>query len=313
MPTIEPMIAVADTSVTFRSEPRRGSDNIGGVYGNQSVKVIARNDAANWLYIIAPDTPNGMAWVLAGAFTLQGELTQLPIAIYPEGSTTPLLLPPLLHSISGTPLPPNPPAPGAKTATVNQLANVRVGPGLGYTEMGVLSPGTVVALTGRIEGNTWIQIEYPSGLEGRGWILFELVKFEGEFAGLPFYNLLATAIPKPGSEPAGSGDLNTPSASDNPTDTPIMSTPTVEKPYGTTLAQINVRSGPASSFPSYGLIEANEQVNLLGQTLNGLWYQIEYPSAPEQVAWVSSQYIKVWSNIRDLPFFDNDGSQLPTP
>ena len=313
MPTIEPMIAIANTSVTFRSEPRRGSDNIGGVYGNQSVKVIARNDAANWLYIIAPDAPGGMAWVLASAFTLQGDLTQLPIAIYPEGSTTPLLLPPILHSISGTPLPLNPPAPDAKTATVIQLANVRVGPGLGYMEMGLLDTGTVIVLTGRTEGNAWIQIEYPSGLEGRGWVLQELVKFEGEYAGLPFYNLLATPIEKPGNAPAESGGVATPSAPDAPIDTPIPPTPTVDKPYGLTLAQINVRSGPASSFSSYGLIEANERVNLLGQTLNGLWYQIEYPAVPEGVAWVSSQYVKTMSNIKGLPYFDNDGSPLTTP
>jgi uncharacterized protein YraI len=313
MPTIEPMIAIANTSVTFRSEPRRGSDNIGGVYGNQSVRVIARNDAANWLYIIAPDAPDGMAWVLAGAFSLQGDLTQLPIAIYPEGSTMPLLLPPLLHSVSGTPLPPNPPAPGAKTATVNQLANVRVGPGLGYMEMGVLSPGTVIALTGRTEGNTWVQIEYPSGVEGRGWVLLELVKFEGEFAGLPFYNLLATPIAKPGDASSASDEINTPIASDNPTDVPIAPTSTADKLYGLTAVQINVRSGPASSFSSYGLIETNERVYLLGLTLNGLWYQIEYPVVPEGIAWVSSQYIKVTMDIRSLPYFDNDGSPLPTP
>ena len=313
MPTIEPMIAVAKTSVTFRSEPRRGSDNVGGVFTNQSVKVIARNDAATWLYVIAPDVPGGMAWVLAGAFTLQGDLTQLPIAIYPVGSTKPLLLPPILYSISGTPLPLNLPSPDAKTATVSQLAKVRVGPGLGYMEMGLLEPGTVVVLTGRTEGNTWLQIEYPSGLEGRGWVLNELVKFEGEYAGLPFYNLLATSIPKPGEAPPASNENNTPIASDNPTDVPITPTPTVDKPHGLTLAQINVRSGPASSFQSYGLIEANERVNLLGQTLNGLWFQIEYPSVPEGVAWVSSQYVKVTSDIRDLPYFDNDGSPMSNP
>jgi len=313
MPTIEPMIAVANTSVTFRSEPRRGSDNLGGVYGNQSVKVIARNDAATWFYIIAPDVPGGMAWVLASAFTLQGDLTRLPIAIYPEGSETPLLLPPLLYSVPGTPLPLNPPAPDAKTATVVQMAKVRVGPGVGYMEIGLLNPGTVIVLTGRIEGNTWIQIEYPSGLEGRGWVLQELVKFEGQYAGLPFYNILATPMDKPGSAPVESSATEAPSTPGIPTDTAIVPTPTADKPFGLTSAQINVRSGPASSFPSYGLIEANQRVYLLGQTLNGLWYQIEYPAVSEGVAWVSSQYVKVTVDIRNLPFFDNDGSPLPKP
>ena len=314
MPTIEPMIAVANTSVTFRSEPRRGADNVGGVYGNQSVKVIARNGAATWFYVIAPDAPGGMAWVLASAFELQGDLTTLPIATFPEGATIPLLLPPLIHTLPGTPLPLNPPPPGARTATVVQLAKVRVGPGIGYMEMGLLNPGTVIVLTGRIEGNAWLQIEYPSGPDGRGWVLAELIKFEGEYAGLPFFNLLATPVEKEGSvssdEPAVTG---APSVEETSADTGAEPTPTVDKPYGLTLAQINVRAGPASSFESYGLIEANERVNILGQTLNGLWLQIEYASAPTGVAWVSSQYVKVMSDIRNLPYFNNDGSPLPKP
>jgi uncharacterized protein YraI len=313
MPTIEPMTALAKTSVTFRSEPRKGSDNLGGVYGNQAVKVIARNSAATWFYIIAPDTPNGMAWVLASAFALQGDLTTLPIAIFPEGSNIPLLLPPLIHTIVGTPLPLNPPAPGAKTATIVQLARVRVGPGVGYMEMGLLQPGTVIVLTGRVEGNVWLQIEYPSGLDGRGWVLSELIKFEGEYAGLPFFNPLAT----PETDLASGSDeavaAEAPSVEETPVNTPIISASTQDKPYGLTTAQINARSGPASSFQSFGLVEANERVNILGQTLNGLWLQIEYLPASTGVAWVSSGYVKLMSDIRNLPYFNNDGTPLPKP
>ena len=313
MPTIEPITAFAKTSVTFRSEPRKGSDNLGGVYGNQAVKVIARNSAATWFYIIAPEAPNGMAWVLASAFALQGDLTTLPIAIFPEGSNTPFLLPPLIHTIAGTPLPLNPPAPGAKTATIVQLARVRVGPGVGYMEMGLLQPGTVIVLTGRVEGNVWLQIEYPSGPDGRGWVLSELLKFEGEYAGLPFFNLLAT----PEADEQSSSDepvaTEAPLAEETAESTPITSAPTQDQPYGLTTAQIKARSGPASSFPSYGMVEANARVNILGQTLNGLWLQIEYLPASTGVAWVSSGYVKLMSDIRNLPYFNNDGTPLPKP
>ena len=313
MPTIEPMTAIANTAVTFRSEPRKGSDNVGGVFPNQAVKVIARNSVATWFYIIAPDAPGGMAWVLASAFSLQGDLTTLPIAIFPEGSSTPLLLPPLIHTIAGTPLPLNPPAPGAKTATVVQLARVRVGPGVGYMEMGLLQPGSVIVLTGRVEGNVWLQIEYPSGLDGRGWVLSELVKFEGEYAGLPFFNLLATPQSDDGADAAEPAATEAPVAEETAASTSVVSPPEEDKPYGLTTAQINVRSGPASSFQSYGLIEANERVIILGQTLNGLWLQIEYLPATTGVAWVSSEYVNLMSDIRDLPYFNNDGTPLPKP
>jgi uncharacterized protein YraI len=181
-------------------------------------------------------------------------------------------------------------------------------------EMGLLQPGTVIVLTGRVEGNAWLQIEYPSGLDGRGWVLGDLVKFEGEYAGLPFFNWLATPVDK-----AGSDSTDLPAATEasptgeTPVDTAEAPTPIADKPYGLTLAQINVRSGPAASFESYGLIEANEQVYILGQTLNGLWLQIEYPSVPAGVAWVSSQYVELKSDITGLPYFNNDGSPLVKP
>lgn len=303
MPTIEPVLAVAKTSITLRSKPGKGGDNVGGVYGNEKVKVIARNSAATWFYIIAPDVTGGMAWVLAAGFDLQGDLTRLPIAIFPEGSTIPLLLPPLVHTISGTPLPLVPPAPGAQTAIVTQLAKVRVGPGLGYMEMGFLEPGTVVALTGRIKGNDWYQIDYPSGLEGKGWLSSELVKFEGDPETLQFFNSMATVV---------SGDESAP-AQPAVTDAPVLVTPTPALPFGITLAQINARSGPASSFLSYGLIEKDQPVTILGQTLNGIWFQIQYQASPTGVAWVAADYVRVMKSIKNLPYFDNQGNPLPTP
>jgi uncharacterized protein YraI len=314
MPTIEPMIASAKTSITLRSRPSKGGDNVGGVYRSEKVKVIARNSAATWFYIIAPDAPGGMAWVLAAGFTLQGDITTLPIAIFPEGSTIPVLLPPLLHTISGTPLPLNPPAPGAQTAKVMQLAKVRVGPGLGYMEMGLLDVGAVVVVTGRLKGNSWLQIEYPSGLDGRGWVLGELVKSEGDYSGLPFFNQLATNIPKEEENaPAQPVVTDTLSADVTPVDTAIPFTETPALPMGITLAQINARSGPASSFSSYGLIEKSQPVTILGRTLNGVWFQIQYPAAPTGVAWVAAEFVQVMKSIQGLPYFNNDGSPRVQP
>ena len=310
MPTIEPMLAVAQTSVTFRSRPGKGGDNVGGVYGNQTVRVIARNVASTWFYILAPDVPGGTAWVLASGFELKGDLTQLPIIAFAPNSQIPTMLPPLIHVLSGPPLPLNAAAPGAITATIDQLANVRVGPGVGYMEMGTLNPGTVIVLTGHLNNNVWLQIEYPSGLDGRGWVLGELVKFKGDYGALTPYNALATPIDNTVQEELLT---DTPSAPETPVDTPIPPTATKDLPYGMTLAQINARSGPASSYQAYGLIEKNQRVNILGQTLNGYWIQIEYPAAPTGVAWVSSQFIKLMSNITNLPYFDNSGSPLPKP
>jgi hypothetical protein len=143
--------------------------------------------------------------------------------------------------------------------------------------------------------------------------LGELVKFEGEYAGLPFYNQLATPVEQDGGASANSASTEPPPSESTPVDISASDTPAPDLPYGTTLAQINVRSGPASSFESYGLMQANERVNILGQTLNGLWFQIEYASSPTGSAWVSSQYVRLMSDIRDLPYFNNDGSPVAGP
>jgi uncharacterized protein YraI len=255
-----------------------------------------------------------MAWVLAAGFTLQGDITRLPIAVLPQGSKVPVLFPPVILNIpGGTPLPLNTPAAGAVTATVNQFARVRVGPSLGYMELGLIEAGTVISLTGRTKGNAWIQIEYPSGLDGRAWLSGDLIKFDGDYNVLPLYNQLATPATGDDEAVAPPATTDSPAAIETPVDTAIPFTATADKPYGTTLSQINARSGPASSFASYGLIEKDQRVNILGQTLNGLWLKIEYPATPTGVAWVSAQYVKLGQDISGLPYFNNDGSPLAKP
>ena len=122
-------------------------------------------------------------------------------------------------------------------------------------------------------------------------------------------------MPAPTSSPT-----NTPEPSATFTEVPSSRTPvnnltsftlTPALPIAITLEQINARSGPASSFSSYGLIEEKQPVTILGQTLNGVWYLIQYPAAPNGVAWLPSIYVQVMKSIQGLPYFDNDGSPLP--
>jgi hypothetical protein len=179
MPTIEPMTGVLRAPTNIRARPSKGgSDRLGGMYFNQAVKVIGRNDRANWLWIIYPDSPSGTAWILSSAVDLQGEIGLLPIIIFPE-----TLIPRWPCRRSCRPAMAQrcriePPGPDAMLGTAVQLLNVRVGPGLGYLSIGTLPGGTVMSMTGRIEENTWLQIEYPSGPGGRAWVSAELVKLD---------------------------------------------------------------------------------------------------------------------------------------
>ena len=57
--------------------------------------------------------------------------------------------------------------------------------------------------------------------------------------------------------------------------------------------QINVRSGPNTSYPEVGVLIAGQQVVAVGRTPGGDWIQIVYPGVPEGVAWIYSGLVTV--------------------
>jgi uncharacterized protein YraI len=314
MPTIEPMTAVVRVPANIRARPNRRAERLGGLYYNQSIKVIGRNDQANWLWFIYVESPSGTAWVQANAVIFQGELGLLPIVIFPEDPDKPLALPPLLPPADGTSLPLVAPGPDAMTGTALQLLNVRTGPGVGYLSMGTIPAGVVLSMTGRLEDNSWFQVEYPSGPDGRAWVSGALVELDVGARRLPIYNRLATPVteaPPQAEAPTLAPDAETPQTVAE-TDTPAA-TSTPNLPTGTVTAQINVRSGPASSFTSLGMLNQNERVVITARTLNGLWLQIEYASAPDGKGWVAAAYVTLNSSINKLPYFDNQGTPIPQP
>ena len=304
-PIPKPVDAVAGSNVTVRDEPRKGGKNVGGIFFNQGMKIIARNDVASWYYIEWSKSPTGTAWVLATAVDMKdNDPTHLPIAILDSAKKV-TILPPILWSISGTPLPINAPGAGAQTALITQFAKVRVGPGLGYSTMGTIDVGSTVVITGRTDKNAWLQIEYPSGPGGRGWLAGELVEMKGAFAGLPFYNLLAT--------PIGDPDL---AATPNPNATPEASAtlePTPAGPTGeVTASELNVHSGPASEFKSVGMLKLGETVVITGLTINRLWYRIVYSAAPDGYGYISPKYIKITGgDMTKLKYLNDQGTSLP--
>lgn len=316
MPTIEPMIAVLRNASNLRSGPGKGgNERVGGLLFNQQVKVIGRNVGGNWLWVIFPDAPGGTAWILAAAVDLRGDLTHLPIVLWSGDISTSIVLPPIIYEVSGQPLPINTPAPGAKTASITQPALVRVGPSIGYSSIGTVAGGTTVTVTGRTSDNSWIQIEYPSGIDGRGWVSADLVHMNVEFAGLQFFNFVGTPISDEDANRGADQGIVVPTQDPNATPEPT-STPEAA-PAGPTgvlykASEVNVRSGPASSFALLGSLHTTDTVVITGMTVNGLWYRIVYPSGPDGYGWVSTKYIRVTSgDMSKLPILDSLGTPLP--
>ncbi len=161
--TLQPVPAVANANLNVRSDPRRGGQNLGGVFFNQKISVVARNPEATWYYILWPDSPSGYAWILASAVEIPpADLYRLPIASYDKSGSL-ILRPAIVWEILGTPLPIPPVPQGEKIrpATVIAPANARVCPSVGCMVLTVLPPGQQINLTGRYGDNEWAQFDFP--------------------------------------------------------------------------------------------------------------------------------------------------------
>ncbi len=305
---LQPVAAVATDNLTVRSEARRGSDNLGGVFINQKISVVARSPAANWYCILWPDSSSGYAWVVSRAVELQSsDITQLPIAFY-DANKTLVFLPPILWEISGTPLPiPSIPAGDKiRPATVLVTANIRVCPSLGCMVIGTLLPGQIINMTGRYGDNEYAQFDYPSGPGGKAWIARQAIEPSSEgFGGLPYFDALANPItPEP---PTPTLDPNlTPTV----TNTPL---PTPAGPLARMQADTVIYAEPNSLSAQVGTLKTGDEIYITGLSLIGSWYQIQYPAFTEGRAYISQQNVRVLGDMRKLPYFDDKGNLLPTP
>ena len=90
------------------------------------------------------------------------------------------------------------------TATVRTTTSMRNGPGPTYQILGTIPRNATVAVVGRNEDQTWLQVVWPPGSALRGWISIAFAQVTGDVAAL------AVAGPGQGPSvdlPTGSGPL----------------------------------------------------------------------------------------------------------
>ncbi len=92
---------------------------------------------------------------------------------------------PALASRQGQSIGPTPTVQaGQSIATViigdNPEINVRSGPGVEYSTIGKLQAGQSVPALGRSTGGDWVQIDFPAGPGGVGWVYAYLVTVTGD-------------------------------------------------------------------------------------------------------------------------------------
>jgi uncharacterized protein YraI len=169
------------------------------------------------------------------------------------------------------------PAPPVEGTTLTQV-NVRAEPSTVSNVLGVIPANTRVEITGKDIGESWWQINYPQGVDGKGWVTAQYV-----------------SAANPG---------NVPPIGDKAADPHRGNVAVIQQ-------QLNVRSGPGTGFNSLGILNPQDVVNLTGKDPNGAWLQIEFGSGPEGKGWVNSAFVQA-QGVEELPIITEEGQIIGT-
>jgi uncharacterized protein YraI len=150
---VSPIEGMTTTQLNVRAEHSTASASLGMIDIFAKVQVIGRDASGSWYQIIYAEAEEGKGWVRAEYVQVDA-----PAEI------------PLVETASGS--------GSAVSGLVIQKVNVRNGPGTEYEMLGVLNSNDVVFITGRDADGKWIQIEFASAPDGKGWVTAEFLKAE---------------------------------------------------------------------------------------------------------------------------------------
>lgn len=156
-PHATPVDGVTTTQVNVRLEPSTASSVLGIIPAEMRVEITGKDPGDSWWQINYPhpDAIDGKGWVTAQYITA-GDTSQLPVIGGAEADST-----------------------SGNVAIVQQQINVRSGPGTGFNSLGTLNPQDVLHLTGKDPNGAWLQIEFATGPEGKGWVNAAFVRAQG--------------------------------------------------------------------------------------------------------------------------------------
>ena len=148
---ISPVEGMTTTQVNVRAGPSTASESLGLIGPFMKVGVIGKDASGSWYQIIYKESSAGKGWVRA-EFVQANASAEIPLV-----ETT---------SSSGS----------AVSGLVIQKVNVRNGPGVDYELLGVLNSSDVVFITGKDADGKWIQVEFASSPDGKGWVTAEFLQ-----------------------------------------------------------------------------------------------------------------------------------------
>ena len=90
-------------------------------------------------------------------------------------------------------------------------------------------------------------------------------------------------------------------------------------PYLITTANVNVRSGPSTEYPSYGVAQQGKSFSVTGVSSDCAWWVLEIPEAfaPDGLGWISADYAEAYfvDNVPVVkpPELPPEVPDVPTP
>lgn len=182
-------------------------------------------------------------------------------------------------------------------ATVEQDLTLRVGPGVEWRRLAILPAGTNIALEGRDTTGSWVRgITQNSDV---GWVAARYLNIAADVVfALPVVEReapITVPVPPPGSVPVEEAAPAEESA-------PESSAPAaVEGGTVTTAsANVNMRSGPGTSYNRVGGLRSGEQINLDGRDGTLSWAR--GINAEGVVGWVAVNYLNIgYNELAALP------------
>jgi uncharacterized protein YraI len=166
--------------------------------------------------------------------------------------------------------------------TTSTQVNVRAEPSTASNVLGIIPANAKVEITGKDPGESWWEINHPSGqgANGKGWVTAQYVTTTGE-----------PEVPIIGGKQEDPRHGN----------------------FAIVQQQLNVRSGPGTDFNSLGTLNPQDVVGLLGKDPNGVWLQIDFPAGagPEGKGWVNAAFVQA-QGVENLPIITETGLLVGT-
>ena len=171
--------------------------------------------------------------------------------------------------------------------------------------LATLAIGAKLQATARTADGQWLAVEAENAT---GWAqATQVVAFD--LADLPVTTLAAPVTTASTQPLVATEDNNAPVTAATQPATPAADEASVANTVNakikaivtTSGANLNVRSGPATTYTLVTKVANGATVTVVGRDESGTWLQIQFATATADTGWVATQYLQVDSTLDGLP------------